>query len=237
MKALLKTLICTGLCLLPLSSAHGGFGFYANSGSFILLDFGSGNQYFHLGPSSAGDPAFQGARLNASNIEDGGPIPFRVGFDRLTLNGFQNYTFENTGDNVLGGNLSYRVYRVGATPGAFSTISWNSFASLGGGNERHQNINANIDILGAIPESGEYILEAFAWAEADYGDGGPLDDIVWAGPSGNIFQSAGGSAPIGVFQASFAVERLPEPSTVGLLGVGVALLRVVRNKKPLQVEE
>ena len=90
----------------------------------------------HLGPS-AGDPAFWGARLNASNIEDGGPIPFRVGFDRLTLNGFQNYTFENTGDNVLGGNLSYRVYRVGATPGAFSTIigihllRWE-------GNERHK---------------------------------------------------------------------------------------------------
>ena len=226
-------LLATALAMSLVHPAQAGFGFFADSGSFIIIDFGNGNEYFSLGPSTSPNESFNGKLLNENNIV--GQKPFVRGVDRLILNGFENNTFENGGDNVLTAHLSYRVYKQGETPGDFLTLDFNQFSSLSNpGDERHEITDAGVNLLSMVPGvSGTYFLEAFAWAEIDYAsdpDLLPDDDIIWAGPAGTIYQSAGGSPPKGLFTAKFVVEYIPEPNTAALLGIGVLVIRSIRKK-------
>ncbi|MFT5495605.1 MAG: hypothetical protein ACI9TH_000996 [Kiritimatiellia bacterium] len=228
--------MAASLALVFAVPAQAGFGFFGDSGSFIILDFGNGNEYFSLGPSASPNEAFNGKRLNENNIV--GQKPFIRGVDKLILNGFENNTFENAFDNVLTAHLSYRMYKEGDTPGDFLTLDFNQFSNLvNPGDERHELTNAGVSLLNYADTTGTYFLEAYVWAEIDYSsdpDLLPNNDIIWAGPSDTIYQSTSGVAPIGSFTAKFVVEYIPEPNTAALIGIGVLLLRTVRKKiKPV----
>jgi hypothetical protein len=233
-KSLLKYLICASLTWIIVPGSHGAYNFLNDGGSFIVLDLGSGNEYFSLGPNSGGiERVFDGVRLNEYHPSPDAPVAFRHTFDTLVLNGFQNNFIQNGSDTIVSGNLSYRIYERGTTPGPFNVLTSTSSSPIAGG-VRYENTTADISILDAIPYTAVYIFQAYAWADVDNGDGGsPFDDVIFGGSSGTIYQSGGGSAP-GDIYATVNIERLPEPSTVGLLGVGIVLVRTLRKKKPLQ---
>ena len=144
------------------SLSYAGWGIFH---SRIIFNTGEGNVNRHGSISSGG-------------FGDRGFIDHDFGVfrssDTFILNGGDLYTFKNSGDDVCGGRLFYRVFKVGDTPGSFTDINFPFGENLPvppatAGDQRWGTDTANIDLLDGR-DDGEYVIEVF-W-EADGGNCG-----------------------------------------------------------------
>lgn len=94
----------------------------------------------------------------------------------LILDGGYIHTYKGSNGNICGGNLHYRVYKNGATPGSFTAITMNFSANApftttatpsnvggnNGGDQRWANSGQNIDLLSGLTDYGStYVLEVY----------------------------------------------------------------------------
>ena len=229
-RILLATLCAWGV---PLCS-RAGYGFFANGGTYVVLNVdGAGSTYYHLSPTSGGNPTFNNANFGT----------FQLSVDTFVLKGFENNTYENSNDGIMNGNLNYRVYPFGSPSGSYVTMNHNGFTDLTGGNERHFRNDANVNLLAGL-SPGVYSLEVYTWAQADWnisggpGDGSPNDTIYpdnTATPDATRYVSSSESAYL--FRSDFTVtaapvaSAIPEPGTAVFAVFGTIALRFLTRKR------
>ena len=182
-----------GIC----SAATGVFGSYAQI-------FTTSSTVYVAQSYSGSNPAFNGADLGIFSLSD-----------NLEMTNASLMTFKNGGGNVTGAEMQYRVYEVGDTPGAFTTIGLNFGSNapstdLGGNNfggsgdqEWRGLVGGSIDLLNGITTNGDYEVEIFYRAFTNEGD---------------RFSNNGGAN----FKAGFTV--VPEPAVALLGGIGLLIL-------------
>ncbi len=130
---------------------------------YVIIDInGGGNAYYDLGASTP-NPDFQGASLGT----------FIIGTNTLTLRGAQNKTFKCSGGDVTGGDGFYRIYKVGNTPGSFTSSGAMGFVSNDaggcGGNQTWEKSDATINVLNELAP-GNYQIEVYNRASTNIGD-------------------------------------------------------------------
>ena len=183
-------------------AATGVFGSYAQI-------FTTSSTVYVAQSYSGSNPSFDGANLGIFSLSD-----------TLEITNASLLTFKNSGGDVTGAQLQYRVYEVGDTPGSFSIVNL-GFGSnapatdLGGnnfggsGDQEWRGLSGGpVNLLGGITGNGNYQVEIFYLASTNEGNR----------PSDN-----GGAN----FKATFTV--VPEPA-VALLG-GIGLLILLRRRK------
>ena len=127
----------TALCLLVPSQSQAAWDIFQ---SYVILNSGSGDQYFAGGFNPDGASAFAGTDLGDFTAADA-----------LTLNGGELKTYKNSGSNVCGGTLNYRIYASGDTPGAFVALGLPYDSELTNpGDQKWAASGAGIDLLGAL---------------------------------------------------------------------------------------
>ncbi len=84
----------------------------------------------------------------------------------LILNGAQDKTYKNSGDNITDGWLYYRIYEVSSTAPSFtsSKILFGSDDPNVSGNQIWESSGANINVLNTLP-IGNYYLEVYTTAD------------------------------------------------------------------------
>ena len=186
-----------------------------NSGlfeSFVVVN----DQFYDL-ESTTGNPDFEGAFLGSFSCNSG-----------LEIDGGENQIFKCTfgeGD-IINGKTFYRIYKSGDTPPAFAELGLDFNSNIGGAgqdcqNQKWQKLNANINLLGSLSESGTYVLEVYN-----------LADYTWNVPnvasgSGTHFANNGGNN----FKATFTYTDNPPvanalPFTVQLDDTGNGIITV-----------
>ncbi len=125
--------------------------------TYIILDInGTGNQFLAGGINSDGAPTFAGQNFGT--------------LSSLVLNGGEIKTFKNSGGDVTGAEINYRVYEQGTTPGSFNTVNLPFDANLPNpGDQRWQQALAGVDLLSGL-SAGNYDLEVFWRATTNIGD-------------------------------------------------------------------
>lgn len=184
------------------TAATGVFGSYA--------EITTGSSTVYVAQGTTGNPSFQGADFGT----------FTLG-DSLSLSNASLLTFKNSGGDVTGAEIQWRVYETGETPGSYATIALNFGSNApstdlggngfsGGGDQEWRGLSTgSVDLLGATSGNGDYTLEIFYRASTNEGD---------------RFSNNGGSD----YTATFTV--VPEPSSAALLGLG-GLALIMRRRK------
>ncbi|HMP90210.1 MAG TPA: alpha-amylase family glycosyl hydrolase [Kiritimatiellia bacterium] len=83
----------------------------------------------------------------------------------LVLKGGEIKTFKNSGSDVTGGNMYYRIYPIDTAPGAFTSRNLPFFANLGGGDQVWQVITNNINVLAGLTKPGTYRIQVYFSAD------------------------------------------------------------------------
>jgi hypothetical protein len=89
----------------------------------------------------------------------------------LLLNGGEIKTYKNSGSNVTGGSINYRIYKNGTTPGDFTQLSLNFCENLccPDGNQKWCKTDANVNLLSNLT-IGTYTVEIYWRATSSDGD-------------------------------------------------------------------
>ena len=121
----------------------------------VLKINGGGNTYYDL-QATTGNPDFNG--LDLGTFTNGQTLVFVGG---------ENKTWKNSGGDVTGGRIHYRVYM--ETPsGSFSNVSFNWIQNLGNGNQKWGATTGTTNVLSGLP-NGEYTLEVYTEADTNLG--------------------------------------------------------------------
>ena len=132
---------------------------FADSGifeSYIILNNGT-NQYYDA-QADTGNPDFNGANLGS----------FTIGSSYL-LNGGEIKTYKNSGSDVYGASLYYRIYETGTTAPSFVGINLPYDSELGNDDQKWTNTAAEINFLSGLT-AGNYTLEIYFQATSSDGD-------------------------------------------------------------------
>ena len=119
--------------------------------SYVIIDAGSGNQFLAGGYNADAAATFDASDLGTFEASDA-----------LTLNGGELKTYKNGSSNVCGGNVYYRVYASGDTPGSFSSVALPYDSDLANaGDQKWDETAAGIDLLAGLTAGGTYTLEVY----------------------------------------------------------------------------
>ena len=125
--------------------------------SYVILNSGLDNVYMAGGLNpDAVHPSFDGADFGSLSTDG----------STLILNGGEIKTYKDNSANVCGGNIQYRVYANGETPGIFNAVSLGFAADLGNGNQKWNKDDAGVDLLNGLTP-GDYTLEIYWDADGD----------------------------------------------------------------------
>jgi hypothetical protein len=158
------------LLLISSSALFGGSGIYQ---TYAIINKGSGNEYYAGGINSQGATAFNGLNL-------GSFCPTAT----LILNGGEVLTFKNSGSNVTGANIFYRIYPTGSPSGSFIQIDLPFYCEYfnnpipcagtnGSGDQKWTRFAHNVNMLSGLV-AGNYTLEVY-WNATTSSDGTHFD--------------------------------------------------------------
>lgn len=121
----------------------------ASSGIFETYIFltVNGSQVGYRG-SSGGGTALNGTSLGSVSS--------------LVLRGGEVKTFKNTGSDVTGASMSYRIYKQGDAPGGFSTLTIPFGSNLASPGDQSWFTNSQtINLFSSVTSNGTWVIEAF----------------------------------------------------------------------------
>jgi hypothetical protein len=126
--------------------------------SYIVLDVNNGgNQFLAGGINSDNAPSFGGSNFGTVTS--------------LVLNGGELKTFKNGGGDVFGGELNYRVYQQGNTPGAFNAVNLPFFQNLASpGDQVWQEVSLGTNLLAGLTPATTFVLEVYWRSPTNQGD-------------------------------------------------------------------
>lgn len=209
MKKLSLTLSALFAAALSVNAASGIFGSYIG-----LNANGGGNTWYDAGSTTA-LADFEGLNIGEFDLTSS---------DSLQLSAFELDTFKNSGSDVTGAQLEYRVYELGQTPGSFNTVAGGFVAnatytdaagnSITGSGDQNWGVapTASLgDLLSGTVAGKTYEVEIF---------------MTSFNSDGDAFANAGGSN----FTASFTT--VPEPGTYALIAgmLGFCYVAIRRRK-------
>nr|WP_321222509.1 LamG-like jellyroll fold domain-containing protein [uncultured Psychroserpens sp.] len=171
--------------------------------SYIIIDSGSGNQYFDLQATTA-NTDFEGANLGSFSCTSA-----------LILNGAQNKVYKCNTENILNSFLNYRIYLTSDTPPAFTNNMSMPFLSNDGAtsicspsngiNQTWEQATSNTNILSALP-LGTYFLEVYTTADYELSLG--------AGVAGTHFSNNGTFNYKATFSIVDTTAPIPDAATL-----------------------
>ncbi len=151
----MKTKLFILITALLFSNTYASFGFFKQ---YVILNSGSGNQYFGNTLSTY----FSGQNLGAFDL-----------INPLILNGAEANTYNDNGDNVDYSNFYYRVYETSVDPSAVPFIQIPlGFRSLDGNNKLWDQTSQNINLITNLIGGKTYYLEVYFEAHVNYNGGG-----------------------------------------------------------------
>jgi hypothetical protein len=142
---------------------------FAGSGifqSYVILNFGSGNQYRAGGINADNAATFNGINLNTV-YNSGSDFTSESIF---LLNGGENKTYKNSGSNVTGAKLYYRIYKNGDTPPSFIEVNLPYNSELGNNDQKWTATASNINVLASVTSAGTWKLEVYWKVTSSDGD-------------------------------------------------------------------
>lgn len=130
--------------------------------TYVILDIGGGTIY-RAGGNNADNAVTYTSMTNLGTHISGGST--------LTLKGGEMKTWKNSGGDVTGARLYYRVYETGQTPGSFILVNLPWAQNINGsGDQRWTNSGANINLLTGTSASKTYTVELYWQATTNEGD-------------------------------------------------------------------
>ncbi len=142
----IKTILSSFLVCF-VASCYGAVGIFQ---TYVNYDIGGGATYEAGGFNADAAPLFDGKSIGIVTS--------------LTLNGGEIKSYKNSGGNITGAKLYYRVYETSSTPGAFTELDLPFGANIGNccGNEdqRWDATVAGVDLLQCL-SPGTYYLEVY----------------------------------------------------------------------------
>ena len=148
--------------------------------------------------------------------------------DTFLISGSEANTFKNTGGDVTGTYLYYRIYLQGAGAPGFSSAfaGWTANAPYqdasgntysAGGDQKWAQIASTPNILSGLAQSGTYVVEVYTMATSNEGD---------------RYASNGGSNYKATFEyTADEPSSVPEPAAMGLFVVGFGLVFLARQRR------
>ncbi|GAB1348832.1 hypothetical protein MASR1M107_10450 [Ignavibacteriales bacterium] len=125
------------------------WGFYYATRSYIKINFKGTETTYSLFDN--GGSTFNGANL--------GDISALSNTFKLVL--WDVKTFKNSGSDVTGGKIYWRIYKQGSTPGSFNSRTASFLQDLGGGNQKWGEGSANVDLPTYLDPGATYKFEVY----------------------------------------------------------------------------
>ena len=208
--------VCAAVFLLIASPAFANAGIFQ---TYVVLDRGSGDEYYAGGKNAAGSFTFDTRFFAPAS-----------GSETFTLRGAQVKTFENGSDNVYQASLFYRVYRPSGSIPDFTqyTLPDNNT----GGDETRTGLGINLDLKNACGMGFTCTLEIYWRATSSQGFG-TLNTEYFDSNNGANFARPFGVSPFNDSVADNAGYRLLSSpmtnTTVGTLA-GINLVQGVTDQ-------
>ncbi len=129
--------------------------------TYIVIDRGSGNEFFAGGINSDGAQTFH-TRVYGTFAENA----------TFVLKGGEVKTFKNGISDVFGARLYYTVYKDGNRPGTptFTEVNLPFDANLGNGDQRWKTEGLSVNLLESTAYDGTYVIEVYWRALSSDGD-------------------------------------------------------------------
>ncbi|MCK9410022.1 MAG: T9SS type A sorting domain-containing protein [Bacteroidetes bacterium] len=136
---------------------------FAGSGifqSYVIYNIGAGNVYRAGGANADAATGFNGISLGTFGTSS-----------TLIINGGENKTFKNSGSDVTGAKLNYRIYKNGDTPPTFTELNLPYDSDLvNPGDQKWDETAANINALSSVNSSGTWKIEVYWRVTSSDGD-------------------------------------------------------------------
>ena len=131
-------------------TAFADWGFFELGRSYINIDFNGTSTWYTLWNTTVG------------NFEDANLGSFTLNTQTLAIGAWDVKTFKNSGSDVTGVNMFYRIYEQSTTPGSFSSTGGNWIEDLvGDGNQKWgKTTSTSIDITSLLAGK-TYVLEVY----------------------------------------------------------------------------
>jgi hypothetical protein len=126
--------------------------------TYAITSTGS-NAYYAGGANSDGATSFNGLDLGDFTSSS-----------TLTLNGGEIKSWKNSGGNVTGAKLYYRIYESSNATGSFTEVDLPYNSELGSGNQKWTETAEGINILSGLTSTTNYTLEVYFKITTDTGD-------------------------------------------------------------------
>lgn len=116
---------------------------------YIVVDRGSGNEYLAgtRNPDSA--PTFSSGLGSFTSSST------------LVIRGGEVKSYKNSGGDVTGAALFYRVYKSGDAPGGYSSIALPYDSELGGGDQKWDELAANVNLIPLTTSAGTWNVDVY----------------------------------------------------------------------------